>query len=78
MKNKAVISLLAILTFVLGLFAIIMTDNRMATDNKYKREILKTESISQSDETESIEEDLLETDLDNLDAEMSLIEAELN
>lgn len=78
MKNKLVISLLAILVFVLGLFAYIMSSDNFATNKTYEREITKTETISESDSTTSIEEDLEDTDLENLDAELSLIEAELN
>lgn len=78
MKNKLVISLLAILVFVLGLFAYVMTNSNMGTEKNYEREITKVETISESDEVDDIESDLEDTDFENIDSEISLIEAELN
>lgn len=78
MKNKLVISLLAILVIVLGLFAIIMSSKDVAFPKKYERQITKVEQTSDSDDVESIEKDLDETDYDNLDAELVDIQAELN
>jgi len=78
MKNKLVISLLAILVLVLGVFAYVMSQSNMGSTKNYEREIQKVEEVSDSDEAETIEEDLNNTGYDNIDAEISLIEAELN
>lgn len=78
MRNKLVIALLATLVFVLGLFAYIMSDDNFGTSKTYEREITQVETISESDSATDIEEDLENTDLENIDAEISLIEAELN
>lgn len=78
MKNKLVISLLAILVLALGLLAYVMSQSNMGITKNYEREIKKVETISESDETETIEEDLDNTDFENIDAEISLIEAKLN
>lgn len=78
MKNKLVISLLAILVLVLGVFAYVMSQSNMGSTKNYEREIQRVEEVSDSDEAETIEEDLNNTDYDNIDAEISLIEAELN
>lgn len=78
MKNKLVISLLAILVLALGLLAYVMSQSNMGITKNYEREIERVETISESDETETIEEDLDNTDFENIDAEINLIEAELN
>lgn len=78
MKNKLVISLLAILVIVLGVFAIVMSSKDVIFPKKYEREISKVETTSDSDEVESIEKDLNETDVESIDLELTDIEAELN
>ena len=78
MKNKLVISLLAVLVIVLGFFAIVMSSKDVSFPKKYERQITQVEQTSNSDDIESIEKDLKETDLESLDAELSDIQAELN
>lgn len=78
MKNKLVISLLAMLVIVLGFFAIVMSSKDVAFPKKYERQITKVEQTSDSDDVDAIEKDLEETDLDNLDNELVDIQAELN
>lgn len=55
-----------------------MSDKKVVFTEKYEREITKVETMSESDDINSIEKDLENTDLDNLDLEISDIEAELN
>lgn len=79
MTNKLVISLLAILVIVLGVFGYVVSSNKSFTETKsYEREITKVETISESNDIDTIEADLNETDLDNLDQELSSIESELD
>lgn len=78
MKNKLVISLLAILVVVLGLLAVLVSDKNMISPKKYEREMAKVETTSDSDDIDSIEKDLEETNLDNLDSELVDIQSELN
>lgn len=79
MTNKLVISLLAILVIVLGLFGYVISSNKSLTDTKsFEREITKVETISKSDDINTIETDLNQTDLNNLDQELSSIQTELN
>lgn len=79
MKNKLVISLLAILVIVLGVLGYVISSNKSLTETKnFEREITKVETVSETDDIDSIEEDLKATDLDNLDQELSSIETELN
>lgn len=78
MKNKLVISLLAILALVLGIFAYLLSSNSLVSNNSYEKEIRKVETVSESDEIVDIETDLQNTELDNIDSEMEDIEAELD
>lgn len=80
MKNKAIISLLAILALVLGIFAYLLSSNSLVSNNsyKYEKELQKVEAVSGSDRIEDIETDLQNTELDNIDSEMEDIEAELD
>ena len=79
MNNKLVISLLAILVIVLGVLGYVISSNKSLTETKsFEREITKVETISKTDDIDSIKEDLKATDLDNLDQELSSIETELN
>ena len=78
MKNKLVISLLAVLVIVLGVFAVVMSSRDVIFPKKYESQITKLENTSDSNEVDSIEKDLEDTDLDNLDSELSDIQAELN
>lgn len=43
-----------------------------------EKEVARIQTQSESTEIESIEKDLMETDLNNLDRELNAIEAELN
>lgn len=78
MKNKLVISLLAVLVIVLAVFVFTLSSDVLVSPKTFEREITEVETVSDSDEVESIEVDLKETDLDNLDNELSDIETELN
>lgn len=78
MKNKLVISLLAILVLALGTFAYVMSTKEIVSPRLYEKEITKVETTSESDEVDQIEKDLDETDVDNVDQELLEIEAELN
>lgn len=78
MTNKLVISLLAILVIVLGFFGYVVSTNKSFTETKtFEREITKVETISETDDIDSIETDLNATDLDGLDQELTSIETEL-
>lgn len=77
MKNKLVVSLLAILVIVLAVFAYLMASQNLTSPKTYEREITKVEKVSESDDIDTIEADLNETELDNLDSELPEIEAEL-
>lgn len=78
MKNKLVISLLAILVIVLSVFAYVLSTKTLESTKSFEREITKVEEVSDSDEVESIDEDLDQTDVDSLDKEMLDIQAEIN
>ncbi|MBL7036893.1 hypothetical protein ISR94_03620 [Candidatus Microgenomates bacterium] len=78
MKNKLVISLLAILALVLGIFAYLLSTNSLVSNNSYKTELENIEVVSESDQVEDIETDLQNTELDNIDSEMNDIELELD
>ncbi|HCR35729.1 hypothetical protein A2130_02920 [Candidatus Woesebacteria bacterium GWC2_33_12] len=78
MKSKSIIVFLAILVLVLAGISYLFSTNTLTKPAKFEREITKIETVSESDETSDIETDLNETDLDNLDFELSNIEAELN
>ena len=55
-----------------------MSTNDLTSPKTFEREITKVETISESDDVDTIEADLNATDLDNLDQELSSIETELN
>lgn len=78
MKKKGIIALLAILALVLGIFAYLFSTNTLVSPIKYEKELAKVEQMSDSDDISDIEKDLEETDLDNLDSELSDIETELS
>lgn len=78
MKNRLVISLLAILALVLGVFAYLMSTGRLTNPKKESQELNQVEKTSGSDEIDDIESDLNDTELDNMDTEMIQIEAELD
>jgi len=78
MAGKGVIALLSLLVLVLAGVAYIFSNNMLASPAKFEKEIAKVEEISESDDVSEIEVDLDATKFDNLDAELSDIEAELN
>lgn len=78
MKNKGIISLLAILALVLGVFAYFLSTGYLKSDKSIDRELSKVENVSTSDEVADIETDLNATDLNNIDAEMNQIQSELD
>lgn len=78
MNSKGIIVLLVILVLVLGVVAYLFSSNTLVSPAKYEKEIVKVETMSESDNVSDIEDDLDATEFDNLDAELSIIEAELN
>jgi len=78
MKNKLVISLLAILVIVLGVFAYTISLENSVSSKTFEKEITKVETVTNSDQTADIENDLNETNIDNIDSELLQIEAELS
>lgn len=77
MKNKGIIALLCILALVLGVFGYLLATENLTSPKEFEREITKVETISESDETDAIEEDLEETDIESGDEELLKIESEL-
>jgi len=73
LNNKLVLSLVAVLLIVLGVFSYVVSSNK-----SFEKEMTKVETISESNDIDTIEADLNATDLDNLDQELSLIQTELN
>ena len=78
MKNKLTIALLAIIVLIVGFVAYLFSSNTFISPIKFEKEISKVEQTTNSDQTSDIEKDLEETNLDNLDTELSAIEVELN
>lgn len=78
MKNKLVISLLALLAIVLAVFIYVITTGNLQTNVSYQKELQQAEKMSDSNEIEDIEKDINETDLGNIDAELDDIENELD
>jgi len=78
MNNKMVIGLLAILAIVLVVLGLSLTSNPLNADKTFEREVTQVENVSESDEVSDIEMELESTNLDELDKEIPMIEAELN
>lgn len=78
MSNKLLLSLLAGLVLVLGIFAYLNFSQKIASTKVFEKEVTKIENVSESNEIDAIEEDLNQTDLENLDQELTSIETELN
>ena len=78
MKNHGIIALLCILALVLGIFGYLLATEKLTNPLEFEREIVKVETVSESDETEDIEEDLEQTDVESGDEELLKIESELN
>lgn len=80
MKSKGILVLLSILVIVLGFFAYLISSNKLTSPVNvvYEKDIQKIEDVSESDDLDDIEYDLDNTDLENIDTELTLIEGELN
>lgn len=80
MKSKGILVLLSILVIVLGFFAYLISSNKLASPVNvvYEKNIQEIEDVSKSDDLDDIEYDLDNTDLENIDTELTLIEGELN
>lgn len=72
-KNNFVLILTVAVIIFLGIFAY----SFYKSDIPFKREITKLKTQSSSNEVESIEQDILGTDLSDLDKELSEIEKEI-
>ena len=66
------------LALVLGVFGYLLATEKLTNPLEFEREITRVETVSESDETEDIEEDLEETDVESGDEELLKIESELN
>jgi hypothetical protein len=73
-KNNFILILAAAAITLIGFFAYFF--NRSNTT--FKQEIAKLRTQSSSNEIESIEKDILDTDFSDLDKELSDIEKEIN
>ncbi len=78
MKNRAVVALLAILVIIIGVLAFVISDYDFSQTKKYRNELTKIESTSESDEIEDIENDLNSTSFENIDSELNSLEGELS
>lgn len=78
MKNKSIISLLAILVLVLGVFAYLLSTKSLVSKDTFDKQVDSVESVSNSDDVEEIEKDLDDTEIEDIDSEMMQIEAELD
>ena len=72
-KNNFILVLAVATITLIGIFAYFFT----SSDNLFKKEITKLKTQSSSSEIESIEQDILDTDLSGLDKELSAIEKEI-
>ncbi len=72
-KNNFVLILTVAVIIFLGIFAYFFSNS----DISFKQEIAKLKTQSSSNEVGSIEQDILGTDLSNLDKELSEIEKEI-
>ncbi len=77
MKNKLVVSLLAVLVIILAIFVFTLSSGIVTSPRLFEREITEVENTSSSDEINEIEKDLTNTNLDNLGKEISSIENEI-
>ncbi len=78
MKNKGIISLLAILVLVLGGVAYLFTTNKLENPKIFETELQKYEEVSNTDEVEDIETDLENTEVNDIDKEIPQIDAEID
>ena len=77
-KSHAYLFLLAVGLAVVGLFAYMLLLSNKMSNRKTGSDVAKLDSQSQSDSVDSIERDLKETDLKDLDRELQDIDKELS
>lgn len=76
--NRLVIILAAVLLVVLGIGSYLLASGKLSSEVPFQTSIKNTEVQSDSDEVSDIENDLNETDVAGVDAELDDIEAEIN
>ena len=75
MNNKGILIFLSVtLVIVLGGFGYMLSTNILKSDIPAERSIKKLEQLSESTEIDDIEQDLIETDLADLDKELADID----
>ncbi len=77
-RKNFIILLAAILIVGLGFFAINTSKKGVKLPSESDKEIKQIQTQSKSDNLEDIEKDLQNTDLNNIDKELSDIEKEIN
>jgi hypothetical protein len=77
LTNKSTLIVLASLVIVISVFLVLLTQS-ISTPEEYEMELEKIQTQSHSDDVNAIEKDLMDTDLDDLDAGIAEIEKELN
>jgi hypothetical protein len=77
-KNSIIILAIVVLGSLVLMVLSLTNGMNIPTLSPFEQEIACIESQSNSDNIEAIEQDLTQTDLDNLDQELQSIEAELN
>lgn len=75
--NRLVIILAAALLIVLGLGSYLLATDQLTSILPFQTSIRNTETLSDSDEIEDIEDDLEETDIEEVDDELDDIDDEL-
>jgi len=63
---------------VLGSGAYLLSSGKLVSNAPYEKEITNLETLSSSNETSDIEQDLQNTDLNDIDKELGDIENEIN
>jgi Na+-transporting NADH:ubiquinone oxidoreductase subunit NqrC len=79
MKNKALVAVLSILIILTAIMAYVLSYSKIQNNDtqKYQAEIMKIENVSNSNEIIDIENDLEETNFEDIDKELVDIEKEL-
>ena len=77
MKNKVLLLTLSIILLSAAIFAYLWTRGMFIAKPNNTTELTQLETYSDSDDVEKIEEDIDGTDVENVDAEMTQIEMEL-
>jgi len=75
--HRLVLILAAILLIVLGVFSYLLSSGKLVSTVPFETDIKETETMSESEDTDAIEADLVNTDLSDIDKELGDIEAEL-